>query len=352
MNAPFAPAATTVSLADLRDASESVRIERFVAEQRGALFHRPAWLRAVERGTGQQALGLVAERHGSLVGWLPLSEIHSPIFGRALVSSGFAVGGGILAEDDRAAAALARGAEELAQRRSCATVELRGGALPAGWDMRDDAHVGFVADLAADDEAQLLAVPRKQRAEVRKSLQGDLEVHIGRGEADRAAHYAVYAESVRNLGTPVFPRALFDAALDELDGDVLTVLHEGRPAASVLSFYHLGTVLPYWGGGTFAARALRANERMYFELMLHARRRGCVRFDFGRSKTGSGPAAYKKNWGFEPQPLAYASWTAPGTAGRDIDPNSDAYSAKIALWKRLPLALANRLGPPIARGLG
>jgi FemAB-related protein (PEP-CTERM system-associated) len=352
MNAPFAPAAVAASLADLRDAGEAARIERFVAEQGGAVFHRPAWLRAVERGTGQHALGLVAERHGTLVGWLPLSEIHSPIFGRALVSSGFAVGGGILAEDDRAAAALARAAEELAQRRSCATVELRGGVPPPDWDLRDDAHLGFVADLAADDEAQLLAVPRKQRAEVRKSLQGDLEVRIGRDEANRAAHYAVYAESVRNLGTPVFPRALFDAVLDELDGDVLTVLHEGEPAASVLSFYHAGTVLPYWGGGTFAARALRANERMYFELMLHARRRGCLRFDFGRSKTGSGPAAYKKNWGFEPQSLAYASWTAPGTARRDIDPNSDAYSAKIALWKRLPLALANRIGPPIARGLG
>lgn len=352
MNAPFAPASTSVSLADLRDAGEVARIERFVAEQGGALFHRPAWLRAVERGTRQQALGLVAERHGNLVGWLPLSEIHSPIFGRALVSSGFAVGGGILAEDDRAAATLARAAEELAQRRSCATVELRGGALPAGWDVRDDAHLGFVADLAADDEAQLLAVPRKQRAEVRKSLQGDLEVRIGRDEADRAAHYAVYAESVRNLGTPVFPRALFDAALDELDGDILTVLHDARPVAGVLSLYHAGTVLPYWGGGTFAARALRANERMYFELMLHARRRGCLRFDFGRSKTGSGPAAYKKNWGFEPQPLAYATWTAPGTARRDVDPTSDAYSAKIALWKRLPLALANRIGPPIARGLG
>lgn len=352
MNAPFAPAAVAVSLADLRDVGEIVRIERFVAEQGGAVFHRPAWLRVVERGTGQHALGLVAERHGTLVGWLPLSEIHSPIFGRALVSSGFAVDGGILAEDDRAAAALARAAAELAQRHSCATVELRGGALPAGWDLRDDAHLGFVADLAADDEAQLLAVPRKQRAEVRKSLQGDLEVRIGRDQEDRAVHYAVYAESVRNLGTPVFPRALFEAALDELDGDLLIVLHEGQPAASVLSFYHAGTVLPYWGGGTFAARALRANERMYFELMLHARRRGCLRFDFGRSKTGSGPAAYKKNWGFDPQPLAYASWTAPGTARRDIDPNSDAYSAKIALWKRLPLGIANRIGPPIARGLG
>lgn len=351
MNAPFAPA-LAVSLADLRDPGEAARIEGYVAEQGGSLFHRPAWLRSVEHGTGQRALGLVAERGGALVGWLPLSEIHSPLFGRALVSSGFAVGGGILAEDDRAATALARAAEELAQRRNCPAVELRGGSLPGGWEVRDDAHLGFIGNLADDDEAQLHAVPRKQRAEVRKSLAGGLEVRIGRDEADRAAHYAVYAESVRNLGTPVFPRALFDATLEALDADILTVTHEGAPVASVLSLYHHDTVLPYWGGGTFAARALRANERMYFELMLHARRRGCARFDFGRSKAGSGPAAYKKNWGFEPQPLAYASWTAPGAAKRDVDPTSAAYAAKIALWKRLPLGLANRIGPAIARGLG
>ncbi|WP_374405471.1 FemAB family XrtA/PEP-CTERM system-associated protein [Pelagerythrobacter sp.] len=352
MNAPFAPAATVVSLADLRDPGEVARIEAFVAAHGGTVFHRPAWLHGVEAGTRQRALGLVAERHGALAGWLPLSEIHSPIFGRALVSSGFAVGGGILAEDGRTVETLASAAEELAQRRSCASVELRGGALPQGWAVRDDTHLGFVADLATDDEAQLLTVPRKQRAEVRKSLEGDLEVRVGRDESDRAMHYTVYAESVRNLGTPVFPRALFDAALDALESDILTVTHRGAPVSSVLSFYHDGAVMPYWGGGTFAARGLRANERMYFELMLHARRRGCARFDFGRSKVGSGPAAYKKNWGFAPRPLAYATWSAPGAARRDVDPTSDAYSAKIALWKRLPLALANRLGPPIARGLG
>jgi hypothetical protein len=109
--------------------------------------------------------------------------------------------------------------------------------------------------------------------------------------------------------------------------------------------------MPYWGGGTFAARHLRANEVMYFQLMLHAQRRGCTQFDFGRSKTGSGPYNYKKNWGFEPQPLAYASWAAPDTEKRNIDPTSDTYSAKIDLWKRLPLPIANRLGPLIAKGL-
>jgi hypothetical protein len=151
----------------------------------------------------------------------------------------------------------------------------------------------------------------------------------------------------------VFPPALFDEVLEAFgaDADILTVRHQGAPVASVLSLYHKGAVMPYWGGGTWEARRLRANDRMYYELMLHARRRSCTRFDFGRSKTHSGPYDFKRNWGFEPEPLSYASWTAPGTSPRDADPTSSANSAKIALWKRLPLSLANAIGPHIARGL-
>ncbi|MBO9499659.1 MAG: FemAB family PEP-CTERM system-associated protein [Novosphingobium sp.] len=352
MNAPFPLAGETIRLADPRQPDEAARIEGFVAEQHGSLFHRPAWLRAVEVGTGQGALGLIAEKRGGLTGWLPLTEIHSPIFGRVLASSGFAVGGGALAPAKATSTALARAAEELALRRSCTTIELRGGAAPQDWQIRTDSHCGFEWELAPDDEAQLLAIPRKQRAEVRKGLEQDLTVHVGSADEDRAAHYAVYSESVRNLGTPVFPRRLFEAALDALDADILTVRCHGVPVASVLSFYHDGAVLPYWGGGTFAARALRANDRMYYELMLHARRRGMERFDFGRSKTNSGAYHFKRNWGFEPQPLSYASWTAPGAERRDADPTSAKHSARIALWRQLPLPIANRLGPIIARGLG
>ena len=351
MNAPFAPTRETVRTVDLREPDDAARIEAFVAEMGGSVFHRPAWLAAVEGGTGQTARGLVAEKGGALTGWLPLSEVHSPVFGRMLASSGFAVEGGVLAERETTAVGLGRAAEEYAGRLSCTTIELRGGSAPADWGRRTDSHCGFVGPILADDEAQLLAIPRKQRAEVRKGIEADLEITVGAGPDDIAAHYSVYAESVRNLGTPVFPRSLFSAVLESLDSDILTVRHRGRPVASVLSLYHGDAVLPYWGGGTFEARTLRANDRMYFELMRHARAQGFERFDFGRSKTGSGAAAFKKNWGFEPEPLSYASWTAPGAPRRDADPTSDRHAARIALWRKLPLALANRLGPPIAQGL-
>ncbi len=358
MNAPFFLSRDIVHLAALAEPDERARINAFLAERPDATpFHLPAWLDAAAQGTGNGACALVAECNGEIAAYLPLNEIHSPLFGRMLASSGFAVGGGLLARDGFDPAPIFAAAEELAQRLSIPAIELRGGLLPqsrAGWQIKDKSHCGFIAPLAADDEAQLLAIPRKQRAEVRKGLEQALEVTTGSAQVDRDAHYAVYAESVRNLGTPVFPRALFEEVLDHFgaDADILTIRHDGKPVASVLSLYHRGAVMPYWGGGIRDARRLRANDRMYFELMLHARRRGCAHFDFGRSKTGSGAYDFKRNWGFEPEPLSYASWTAPGSDVRDADPTSAKHAMQIALWRKLPLGLANRIGPMIARGLG
>ncbi len=323
---------------------------------RGTPFHLPAWIEAIEAGTGQRGYLLVATRESRIEGVLPLTAMRSMLFGKALVSSGFAVGGGVLAASDAAADALLAEGWRLAGQLGCPSLELRGGAMPAGegWQHKLDSYAGFTRSLGADDEADLTAIPRKQRAEVRKALAADMAVTIGRCTTDRLAHYAVYAESVRNLGTPVFPRRLFAAVLDRFgdDADILTVWHEGEAVASVLSLYHRGVVMPYWGGGTWGARALRANELMYFALMRHARQRGCTAFDFGRSKLGTGAFAYKKNWGFEPRPLGYAIRTADGAAPREVNPLSQRYRMQVAMWKKLPLWVANRLGPPLARGLG
>lgn len=350
-------ATLTVRSADLADPHECARIDAYVQAHPDATpFHMSAWSIAVARGCGQTAHYLVAEQGLSgIVGVMPLTELHSPLFGRVLASAGFAVGGGILANKPEIVEVLANACWKLAQRVSCDSVEVRGGPRPGPeWTVDDSHYLGFVRDLAADDDAQLLAIPRKQRAEVRKSLEIDLSVSIGQAPEDVAAHYAVYAESVRNLGTPVFPATLFRETLAAFgdDADVLVIRHAGQPVAAVLSLYWRGTVYPYWGGGTAAARRLRANDRMYFELMRHARARGCTRFDFGRSKVGTGAAAFKKNWGFEPTPLIYFDRVAEGKSIRDANPLNPKYRLQVAVWQRLPLAIANRVGPWIAKGLG
>jgi len=346
MNAPARITRVAVRTADL--AREHARIEAFVRERPDATpFHLPQWSSAVPAGTGCRSHYLVAEQNGALLGVLPLSEIRSALFGASLVSAGFAVGGGVLAHEGEAAVALTDAAVALAESLGCPTIELRGGPLPPFWRQSDSTYAGFVRGLPQGEEAILKAIPRKQRAEVRKALDGGLNVSIGR---DLAAHFQVYATSVRNLGTPVFPRRLFGAMLDAFgeEADILVVSRGGAPLSAVFSLYFNGTVYPYWGGGTADARGARANELMYFALMKHAAARGCTRFDFGRSKTGTGAYAFKKNWGFEPQPLVYASW---GQA-RETNPLSPKYRLQVAAWKRLPLWAANRIGPVIAKGLG
>jgi FemAB-related protein (PEP-CTERM system-associated) len=349
----------TVEIAQLRigDAAEAAAINDYIAGRTDATpFHRPEWMRAIEQACGHRAYYLAAREKNTVCGVLPLHDIRSPLFGRALVSAGFAVGGGVLADNEDTGRSLCEAAWKLAHELGCPSLELRAGTLPVepGWHIDCETYAGFVKPLASDETGILSSIPRKQRAEVRRAIELDLEISIGRDIADCEAHYRVYAESVRNLGTPVFPRSLFAEVLDQFgdDADILTVRHEGKAVASVLSLYHGVTVMPYWGGGTKDARALRANDMMYFALMRHASARGCTFFDFGRSKAGTGAFAFKKNWGFEPQPLAYAVRTADGAAPRSINPLDPKYRLKIALWQRLPLPIANLVGPFIARGLG
>ncbi|WP_242146092.1 FemAB family XrtA/PEP-CTERM system-associated protein [Sphingomonas sp. BAUL-RG-20F-R05-02] len=357
MTVPLLSPPLGLRAADLSNAADCERISEFVRGQAGGTpFHLPAWSLAVARGCGQRSHTLIVERaDGGIEGVLPMTEIRSRLFGRALVSNGFAVGGGILASNDAAAGVLAEAGWALALKLGVSSLELRGGLVPGGdWIAEEGAYLGFTRPLAVSDEAELMAIPRKQRAEVRKARALDLDVSVGSGKADREAHYTVYAESVRNLGTPVFPAKLFAYVLDAFgdDADILTIRSAGKPVASVLSLYHRGIVYPYWGGGTVEARALRANDRMYFALMSHARARGCSTFDFGRSKVGTGPAAFKKNWGFEGVPLRYAKRVKPGETPREINPLSPKYRLQVDLWKKLPLRLANMIGPHIAKGLG
>lgn len=352
MNAFTPLVGLAVRTADLTDPAECASIDAFITRQKDATpFHRIAWSLGVERGCGQRAHYLLAEDGQGIRGVLPLSEVRSPLFGSALVSTSFGVDGGVLGT---AADPLAEAATDLARTLGISGLELRGGPIPAGWQVREDVYAGFARELPAGDEAILKAIPRKQRAEVRRAQTLGLEVRVGRSEHDIADHYRVYSESVRNLGTPVFPRRLFRAMLDAFgdDADILTVSKDDGPVASVLSFYLNGTVYPYWGGGTGEARALRANEHLYHELMRHAARRGCTRFDFGRSKAGTGAYAYKKNWGFEPKPLRYAVRTLDGAAPRETNPLSPKYRFQVQIWQKLPLPVANFVGPWIARGLG
>jgi FemAB-related protein (PEP-CTERM system-associated) len=318
----------------------------------GTFFHRAGWhdiFRDVFRLDPQF---LLAERDGRIVGVLPLVHQKSLLFGNALIAAPFCVEGGTLAGDDEARAALDNAAIELMKEKGAASLEFRSRrATRAGWAARKDLYASFSRPLSQSDDENLKAIPRKQRAVVRKTLQGPLTSEI---DSDAARLFRVYSESVRNLGTPVFSRRYFEALLKTFgqDCDVVIILDAGEPVSAVMNFYFRDTVLPYYGGGTHAARRSGANDFLYWETMRRAAARGYRRFDFGRSKAGTGAFAFKKNWGFEPEWLEYEFYLKPGTAMPEKNPNNPKFAPLIEIWKRLPLPVANFIGPFLVRRLG
>jgi FemAB-related protein (PEP-CTERM system-associated) len=343
----------------LLDDRDEAAWDAFVAAHPDAtFFHRAAWRRVIAAAFGHAPHYLMAERDGAVVGVLPLFHLRSLLFGRALISVPFCVYGGPLAADAESFAALAReAAARLAPARARA-VELRlradppeGWLDPAEWVARPDLYVTFRKPISGDDEANLKAIPRKQRAMVRKAIARGLSASVGQ---DVDGLWRIYAESVRNLGTPVFARRWFRLLAETFRDsmDVITVRDGERAVAAVMNFYWRDEVLPYYGGGTEAARECHANDFMYWEVMRRAAARGCRLFDYGRSKLGTGAFAFKKNWGFEPAPLAYRFRLAPGAAIPEHNPLNPKYRLLVATWKRLPLPLANLLGPAIVRGIG
>ena len=317
----------------------------------GTPFHLTPWKRAVEQAFGLRAHYLMARRGRTIEGVLPLFEVRGLMGGRALVSVPYAVYGGICALTMAARHALLEAAIELARRRGAAYIELRqkrdqGLGLPT-----KSRYVTFARTIAKTDEENLEAIPRKQRRMTRQGLKFGLRAEIGREHIDE--FYEIYAHSLHNLGSPVFPRALVAGVHEafEKESQLLTVWKDDRMVAGVMTLFFEDQVLPYYGGAYRDAFAYAVNDFMYWELMRYSAARGYRVFDFGRSREGTGPYDFKRHWGFEPVPLPYQYVMMHGQPLPDLSPSNPKFELAQRVWKRLPLGVTKVLGPWLTRYL-
>jgi FemAB-related protein (PEP-CTERM system-associated) len=318
----------------------------------GSFFHREAWRTVIQQVFGHPTHQLLTRRGGAISGVLPLVQLRSRLFGHALVGNGFCVGGGPIAADPGSLAELLEQAERLGRKLGAGYVELRDTPAAArGWIAKSDLYAGFERPIAPREDDNLKQIPRKQRAVVRKALDRDMASRV---EQTTAAFFPLYARTMRDHGTPALPRRYFDALFQVFgrDCEVLTVYAGDRPLASVLSYFHKDRVLPYYTGSHPDARALGANDLMYWALMRRAVDRGCTVFDFGRSKVGTGPFSFKQNWGFEPRPITHQYRLLSQAELPNVNPTNPRYAALIRTWRRLPVPVATAISPFLSRDLG
>ncbi len=336
---------------------EAAAWDAFVdASPAGTFFHRYGWGRAVARGLGHELVYLAARDEGRIVGVLPLVHKRSALFKNALISVAFGSYGGCAAESVAIATALEAEAVRRGERLGVDYVELRDLDATRGageeWTAVENVYATFPRRLFASDEETLKAIPRKgRRYEVKKSLKGELAFTV---DGDFDVFYDVLAQSYRNLGTPIFARRYLRALCEEFPGHfrIFIASRGGEGVSATMAFSYKGAIHPYYTGGTLAARALSGNDFLFFNLMRHGRESGCDSFDFGRSKFGTGSFDYKRYWGFEPRPLAYRYRLLKMAEAPSINPLNPKYRLFIEAWKRLPLPVANLVGPFLSRQVG
>lgn len=342
--------ATSLRVRDL-DAGAAPAWDRYVdAHADGSFFHLSAWRGIFEEALGHRTHYLYAERDGAICGVLPLVHVKSLLFGNNLSSLPFSAHAGPLAADAESLDALYAAASERAQSLGVGSLEYRLTAASGRARVTKDLYANFTKPILADADANMQAIRSKQRNVIRKGIKNGLTGH--RATVDR--FYGVYAESVRNLGTPVFPRRLFHAIASTF-GDAIEITSaelDGEPVSAAMNFYYRNTVCPYYWGGRHAARNLNGNDFLAFEIMTRAAERGCTLFDFGRSKRDTGPYQWKLNLGFDAAPLFYEYELVRDKEMPDINPLNPKYRLFIESWKRLPLPVAGLIGPWLSRNLG
>ena len=344
-------AADELQVGCLRGAHDAEWDSYVRAHPLATFFHLSGWKAVVEESLNHSCHYLFARQAARIVGILPLTHVRSQLFGNGLISNGFCVYGGPVADGPAALQALDKAAIDLAHDLRVDRIEYRLRApLHPDWPCNQATYVTFRKQIDRDPAKEMLAIPRKQRAMVRKGIKHGLEGTIDR---DVRSFYPLYAESVRNLGTPVLGRRYFEClkSVFAADSEIVTVTFDGQPLTSVLSFFFRDEVLPYYGGGSSAAREYAANDFMYWDVMRRACESGLRIFDFGRSKVGTGSFDFKRHWGFEPEPLYYENHLLHLSEVPEINPLNPKYALMVAAWKRLPLSVANVIGPFLAREL-
>jgi len=317
------------------------------------LSRHPAWLAVLQRGLQHGVYCLEAVEHGRTCGYVALAFVKSLLFGRFLVSLPYLNSGGVCADDAEVAGRLIDAAARLADDLRVRYLELR--------HEQPIEHPLLTAQLTGKVHMRMplpsfvgqlwKLIPSKVRNQVRKGQKNGLEVSWGGRELLRD-FYGVFSHNMRDLGTPVYGRGLFDNVLRQFpDAAELCVLRDGElPVAAALLLHGRGvTEVP-------SAACLRhynpacANMLMYWHLLERAVIRQQDLFDFGRSTVDGNTYRFKKQWGAVPEPAVWQYYVREGSIG-DMRPENPRYQRAIQLWQRLPVALTTWIGPPIVRGI-
>jgi FemAB-related protein (PEP-CTERM system-associated) len=312
--------------------------------------HRYGWARVIERTYRHRPIYLWAWDGQQVRGILPLVLFRGALGGRSLISLPFLDEGGVCADSPEAATALWESALETARRERAPSIELRE-RDPSGLPLAPvGSKVTLVLDLAGSSEVMWKKLDGKVRNQVRKALSSGLTTEWSGVEA-LDGFYAMFAENMRDLGSPVHDRRFFATILEEFaDTARLLLVRDGsRTVAGGVCVFFGDTVIVPWASSLRKWRSRCPGNLLYWEVIRSACDKGLRRLDFGRSSPGSGTYQFKKQWGAVDRPLHWEHFSPVARGVSVVDPHDPRYNWMIRVWQRLPVPVATTIGPLIRK---
>lgn len=323
-----------------------------ISHMEGSTFaHLGGWRQVMAEVFGHDVWQWAAvDEDGSVSGLLPLVRVRTRLFGDYLLSMPFLSYGGPLG-DEEARDALGAHAIDEARRMGVDLLELRDRRPVPGAFVTSDRKITVLKQLPDSTEALWEdGLKAKVRSQVRKPMKEGLKTRFGHEFVD--PFYDVFATTMRDLGTPVLPKSFFQALITHLGDHVVFAVVEGEetPFAAGCGFLWQGEFEITWAGALREYSRIAPNMLLYWALMEESVRRGASTFNFGRCTPDSGTHRFKKQWGTEDVPLPWAQWSPSGVLATP-NPDSPKYQLATRVWQKLPVGVANLVGPTLARGL-
>jgi FemAB-related protein (PEP-CTERM system-associated) len=316
------------------------------------LCHLPKWSKMVESLFSHKGHYLVAHENGTICGVLPLTQIRSRLFGNRMVSQPFSDYGGPLVKKPAALDALYQRAVALATEYGCESIEFRSTfALPYNLHLRND-KISMYLPLASDAEEVWKGLRPQIRNRIRKAEKSGITVINGHREL-LDEFYRVWTIRMHQLGTPCYPRKLFNGIMDTFadNSRIFLAVKDGMTIAVLFVYTFNSCVHTRWGCALREYDTVDPNYILNWSAIEFYCARAMLRFDFGRSTVGSGQHTFKERWGTKPIQLFWQYWTRPDGKLRVASPDDPKYRKKVKMWQRLPLWLTRLVGPHISRNL-
>ena len=343
-----------------KDQDETVWSEYLQAQEIQHHAYAWPWRQIISSVFSHEAYYLIARRDEKVCGILPLFHMKSMLFGAALSSVPYLNAGGILADDQESFKALLEKARELALSLEVDYIELRHLAkspMAEFLELKEKSHkVSMILELNPDPEALFAGFPAKLRSQIRRPSKSGVYAEVS-GEPETEHNfvqdfYTVFAENMRDLGTPVYPKSLFQTVSDHFGNQArfICARHENKPIAAGITISQGKSVEIPWASSLRKYNRMSPNMLLYWQAIKTACLDSNSSFDFGRSSPDAGTYRFKQQWGSVPRPLYWYYDLHKGEVP-EVNPNSPKYSGLVACWRRLPLPVANLIGPWLTKSL-